>query len=37
MLFRELPLIDEILRAITDEGYETPTPIQEKSIPTILK
>jgi len=25
-----------ILRAIADEGYETPTPIQEKSIPPML-
>ena len=36
MLFSELPIIEPILRAITDEGYATPTPIQEQAIPTIL-
>lgn len=36
MLFSELPIIEPILRAIADEGYETPTPIQQKAIPSIL-
>lgn len=37
MLFSDLPIIEPILRAINEEGYKNPTPIQEKSIPTILK
>lgn len=36
MLFSELPIIEPILRAIVDEWYETPTPIQQKAIPSIL-
>lgn len=36
MSFTNLGLCDEILRAVTDEGYETPTPIQTKAIPAIL-
>jgi ATP-dependent RNA helicase RhlE len=35
--FRGLELAQPILRAITDEGYTTPTPIQLKSIPALLK
>jgi ATP-dependent RNA helicase RhlE len=34
--FKELPLIEPILKALEKEGYVTPTPIQEKSIPAIL-
>jgi len=34
--FTDLGLSDETLRALTDAGYVTPTPIQEKSIPIIL-
>jgi len=34
--FADLGLSDETLRALTDAGYVTPTPIQEKSIPIIL-
>ncbi len=37
MKFENLNIIEPILRAITDEGYETPSPIQEKSIPPILE
>ncbi len=37
MLFSDLPIIEPILRAISDEGYTTPTPIQSAAIPTILK
>ncbi len=36
MLFSELPIIEPILRAIADEGYASPTPIQQKAIPSIL-
>jgi ATP-dependent RNA helicase RhlE len=36
MLFSELSLIDPILRALTEEWYTSPTPIQEKSIPIVL-
>lgn len=37
VLFTELELIEPILRALNEEGYETPTPIQQKSIPAILQ
>ena len=36
MSFSNLGLCAEILRAIKEEGYTTPTPIQSKSIPVIL-
>lgn len=36
MTFDDLQLAPEILRAIADVGYTTPTPIQEKAIPEIL-
>ncbi len=36
MLFSELQLIQPILKALEEEGYTNPTPIQEKSIPVIL-
>ncbi len=35
--FKGLNLAQPILRAIQDEGYTTPTPIQAKSIPPLLK
>ena len=34
--FSELGLADEILRAVAEEGYTEPTPIQAKAIPAIL-
>lgn len=34
--FREVGLEDDILQAIEDLGFESPTPIQEKSIPQII-
>ncbi|MEW6727293.1 DEAD/DEAH box helicase [Desulforudis sp. 1088] len=34
--FADLGLKPELMRAIEDLGYETPTPIQEKSIPPLL-
>ncbi len=36
MLFEDLSLHSNILKAIEDEGYTNPTPIQEKAIPHIL-
>lgn len=36
MLFSELHLIDPILKSLAEEGYTSPTPIQEKSIPLVL-
>ena len=36
MNFRELGLIDPILKALEQEGYTTPTPIQQKAIPPAL-
>ena len=37
MTFKELGIIEPILKALTAEGYTNPTPIQEKSIPILLK
>jgi len=37
MTFENLDLIEPILRALQDEGYTTPTPIQEQSIPSLLQ
>ena len=34
--FAELGLSPEILRAVAESGYTTPTPIQAQAIPTIL-
>jgi len=36
MLFSELGIHPKILQALAKQGYETPTPIQEKAIPSIL-
>ncbi len=36
MLFRDFGLCESVLRAVTDEGYETPTPVQAEAIPHIL-
>ena len=36
MKFSDLGLSDGLRRAVADLGYETPTPIQEKSIPIVL-
>lgn len=36
MTFEELGLSPEVLRAVSEAGYETPTPIQEKAIPYVL-
>ena len=37
MAFKKLALIEPILKALTAEGYTTPTPIQAQSIPLILE
>lgn len=37
MTFNDLGLIDPILHALNDEGYNTPTPIQQAAIPILLK
>jgi len=35
--FSDLGLAETILRALNDEGYSTPTPIQAKAIPLLLQ
>ena len=37
MTFKDLGLIEPILRAVTEIGYTSPTPIQEQSIQILLK
>ena len=37
MTFNDLNLIAPILRAVKEEGYETPTPIQQQAIPSLLE
>jgi len=37
MAFKNLELIEPILKALADEGYTTPTPIQQQSIPLVLE
>src|SRR5213075_1292862 len=36
MTFADLGLSDELLRAVADSGYDTPTPIQRAAIPSVL-
>jgi ATP-dependent RNA helicase RhlE len=36
MQFQDLGLADELLRAVAEQGYTEPTPIQAKAIPPIL-
>jgi len=36
MTFKDLGLIDPILKALADKGYTHPTPIQEQAIPILL-
>ena len=36
MSFKTYGLSAELLRAINDQGYTNPTPIQQKAIPLIL-
>jgi ATP-dependent RNA helicase DeaD len=35
--FSQFGLNDELMRAINDVGYETPSPIQLKTIPLLLE
>jgi ATP-dependent RNA helicase RhlE len=35
--FEKLKVIEPILKALTNEGYTHPTPVQEQSIPVILQ
>ncbi len=35
--FNDFGLAEPILRALTEEKYETPTPIQDQTIPTVLQ
>ncbi|MCC7152365.1 MAG: DEAD/DEAH box helicase [Rubrivivax sp.] len=37
MNFKDLGLSEPILRAIREQGYETPTPIQAQAIPAVLQ
>ncbi len=37
MTFNELGLSEEVLKAVVESGYETPTPIQTQAIPLILE
>ncbi|PHQ72734.1 MAG: hypothetical protein COB74_09645 [Shewanella sp.] len=37
MKFTELGLIEPIVRAVSDKGYETPSPIQAEAIPVALE
>ncbi len=36
MSFTSLGLSEQLVRATTDQGYETPSPIQAKAIPAVL-
>ncbi|MFN4115905.1 MAG: DEAD/DEAH box helicase, partial [Inhella sp.] len=36
MTFAELGLAENLLRAVREQGYETPTPIQAQAIPMVL-
>lgn len=36
MSFEELGLSSEVLRAVVEQGYDSPTPIQQKAIPVVL-
>src|SRR5688572_3007971 len=37
MTFDELGLSPEVLKAVAETGYTTPTPIQEQAIPYVLQ
>ena len=37
MAFKNLELIEPILKALANEGYTTPTPIQQQAIPLVLQ
>ncbi|WP_323846677.1 DEAD/DEAH box helicase [Microbulbifer magnicolonia] len=37
MLFEDLGLVQEIARAVAEQGYSEPTPIQAQAIPAVMK
>ena len=37
MLFTDLGLAEPLLRAVREQGYDTPTPIQAQAIPIVLQ
>ena len=37
MSFTNLGLSEPLLKAIKAQGYDTPTPIQEKAIPVVIE
>jgi len=37
MNFKDLDIIEPILRSVQEEGYKNPTPIQEQAIPILLR
>ena len=37
MTFKEIGLNSDLLKAVTDLGFETPTPIQQQTIPLLSK
>ena len=37
MAFKDLSIIEPILKAVAEEGYTNPTPIQQQAIPLILQ
>ena len=37
MSFESLGLVPELLRAVREQGYETPTPVQAQAIPLVLQ
>jgi len=37
MTFKELGIIEPILKSLEEAGYTHPTPIQERSIPILLE
>jgi len=37
MSFKTLGLSDALLKAVSKQGYETPSPIQQKAIPAVLE
>ena len=37
MTFEQLGLSGQLLKAVTEQGYITPTPVQQKAIPLILE
>ena len=37
MTFKDLGIVEPILKALNEKGYTHPTPIQEQAIPILLK